>query len=158
VSEAASRASDEDILERIRNSKNRPKGSTTLGFEIASLSQSEMRVEALFDALESFTNPMGQIQGGYLCAMLDDVMSLAGVVASGMTHVMPTLEMKTSFLRPALPGRKLRAVGRVVKWGKTIAFTEGELFDEQGSLLAKASATAIPTPLARFRPQSDDGA
>jgi uncharacterized protein (TIGR00369 family) len=63
---------------------------------------------------------------------------------------MPTLEMKTSFLRPALPGR-LRAVGRVVKWGKTIAFTEGELFDDQGRLLAKATGTALPTPHSRFR-------
>jgi uncharacterized protein (TIGR00369 family) len=119
--------------------------------EVVGLSQSDKRVEAMFDASEAFTNPMGHIQGGYLCAMLDDVMSLAGVVASGLTHLMPTLEMKTSFLRPALPGPKLRAVGRVVKWGKTIAFTEGELFDDQGRLLAKATGTALPTPVSRFR-------
>jgi uncharacterized protein (TIGR00369 family) len=150
VSDAAPRTSDEELLERFRNSKNRPKGSETLGIEVVNLSQGEKRVEAMFNASEAFTNPMGQIQGGYLCAMLDDVMSLAGVVASGLTRVMPTLEMKTSFLRPALPGR-LRAVGRVVKWGKTIAFTEGELFDDQGRLLAKATGTALPTPHSRFR-------
>jgi uncharacterized protein (TIGR00369 family) len=154
VSEAAPRTSDEDLLKRFRNSKNRPKGSETLGIEVVSLSQGEKRVEAMFEASEAFTNPMGQIQGGYLCAMLDDVMSLAGVVASGLTHLMPTLEMKTSFLRPALPG-KLRAVGRVVKWGKTIAFTEGELFDDQGRLLAKATGTALPTPASRFREPSE---
>jgi uncharacterized protein (TIGR00369 family) len=150
VSEAAPRTSDEDLLKRFRNSKNRPRGSETLGIEVVDLSQGEKRVEAMFDASEAFTNPMGQIQGGYLCAMLDDVMSLAGVVASGLTHLMPTLEMKTSFLRPALPG-KLRAIGRVVKWGKTIAFTEGELFDDQGRLLAKATGTALPTAVSRFR-------
>ena len=93
---------------------------------------------------------MGQIQGSYLCAMLDECMSVAGMVASGMTSVMPTLEMKTSFLRPALPG-SLRGVGRIVKWGKTVAFAEGELYDPEGRLLAKASATALPTPFKRYK-------
>lgn len=142
---------DAALLARFRNSSNRPKGSETLGFEMVGVSQADMRVDVLFDAREEFCNPMGQIQGGYLCAMLDEVMSVAGVVASGMTAVMPTLEMKTQFLRPAMPGQKLRGVGRVVKWGKTIAFTEGELFDAEGRLLAKATGTAMPTPYAKFK-------
>ena len=77
-------------------------------------------------------------------------MSVAGLITSGMTHVVPTLEMKTSFLRPAMPGG-LRALGRVLKWGRTICFTEGELYDGQGRLLAKATGTAIPTPFASFK-------
>lgn len=113
--------------------------------------QAEMRIVAGFDAAaDKFANPMGQIQGGYLCAMLDDVMSVACLVASGMTSVAPTLEMKTSFMRPAMPG-PLRGVGRVVKWGKSIAFTEGELFDGEGRLLAKATGTAKPVPFARYK-------
>jgi uncharacterized protein (TIGR00369 family) len=93
---------------------------------------------------------MRQIQGGYLCAMLDECMSVAGMVASDMTCVLPTLEMKTSFLRPALPGT-LRGIGRVIKYGRTIAFTEGELYDHENRLLAKATATAIPTPFGKFK-------
>lgn len=58
--------------------------------------------------------------------------------------------MKTSFLRPAMPGR-LRGVGRVVKWGRTICFTEGELYDAENRLVAKASGTAMPTPFAKFK-------
>jgi uncharacterized protein (TIGR00369 family) len=67
-----------------------------------------------------------------------------------MTCVLPTLEMKTSFLRPALPGT-LRGIGRVIKYGRTIAFTEGELYDHENRLLAKATATAIPTPFGKFK-------
>jgi uncharacterized protein (TIGR00369 family) len=67
-----------------------------------------------------------------------------------MTCVAPTAEMKTSFLRPAMPGA-LRGVGRVVKWGRTIAFTEGELYDAEGRLLAKATGTAVPTPFKSYR-------
>jgi uncharacterized protein (TIGR00369 family) len=142
---------DEAILERFRSSKNAPSGSRTLGFQLLAVRQADKEVEVGFEArADLLCNPIGQIQGGYVCAMLDECMSVAGMITSGMTHVVPTLEMKTSFLRPALPG-SLRAVGRVVKWGKTICFTEGELYDGEGRLLAKASGTAMPTPFARFK-------
>ena len=120
MSDSPSAVSDADLLARFQNSRNQPPGSETLGFRIVALSQADMWVEALFTARREFCNPMRQIQGGFLCAMLDDTMSVAGLVASGMTCVMPTLEMKTSFLRPAKPG-ELRCVGRVLKWGRSIA-------------------------------------
>jgi len=110
-----------------------------------------MSVEVAFEArADLMLNPMKQIQGGYLCAMLDECMSVACMVASGMTHVAPTAEMKTSFFRPARPG-PLRGVGRVVRWGRTLAFTEGEIFDAEGRLLAKATGTAVPTPFKSYK-------
>ncbi|MEW6019301.1 MAG: PaaI family thioesterase [Pseudomonadota bacterium] len=142
---------DEAILARFLRTKNQPTGSQTLGFQMVSVSQAEKMVEVAFDAkAELLLNPMKQIQGGYLCAMLDEAMSVACMVASGMTHVAPTLEMKTSFLRPAQPG-PIKGIGRVVKWGRTVAFTEGELYDPEGRLLAKATGTAIPTPFKSYK-------
>lgn len=140
--------SDAELLARFQESVNQPPGSATLGFRMLRVEQARLEVEAAFQGRREFCNPMGMIQGGFLTAMLDDAMSVAGLVASGMTHVMPTLEMKASFLRPARPGQ-LFAVGRVLKWGRTIAFTEGELYDAERRLLVKASATAMPTP---FKP------
>jgi uncharacterized protein (TIGR00369 family) len=151
ASDTAEALSDEAILQRFHSARSLPSGSRTLGFRVEAVSQAEQRVDIGFDAsADLLANPMGQVQGGYVCAMLDECMSVAGLVASGMTCVMPTLEMKTSFLRPAMPGR-LRGVGRVVRWGKTIAFLEGELYDDQDRLLAKATATAMPTPFKSFR-------
>ena len=142
---------DEAILARFQRSKNQPTGSQTLGFRIVGVSQAEKSVEVEFDAKpELLLNPMKQIQGGYLCAMLDECMSVACMVASGMTHVAPTAEMKTTFFRPAMPG-KLKGIGKVAKWGRTIAFTEGELYDSDGRLLAKATGTAVPTPFQRYK-------
>ncbi len=142
---------DEAILARFQRSTRRPSGSRTLGFEMIAVNQAERRVEVAFEAsAETMANPMKQIQGGYLCAMLDECMSVACMVASGMTAVAPTVEMKTSFFRPAMPG-PLRGVGTVVRWGKTIAFTEGELYDPEGRLLAKATGTAIPTPFKNYK-------
>lgn len=142
---------DAAILERFLRTKNQPTGSQTLGFRMLSVSQAEKTVEVEFEArAELLLNPMKQIQGGYLCAMLDECMSVACMVASGMTHVAPTAEMKTSFFRPGVPG-KIRGVGRVVRWGSRVAFTEGELFDPEGRLLAKATGTAIPTPFQSYK-------
>lgn len=143
--------SDEAILERFTRTKSQPTGSQTLGFRLVSVSQAERSVEVEFDAkAELLLNPMKQIQGGYLCAMLDECMSVACMVASGMTAVAPTLEMKTTFYRPGAPG-KIRGVGKVAKWGRQVAFTEGELFDPEGRTLAKATGTAIPTPFVRYK-------
>lgn len=151
ASDSAEPISDEAILQRFHSSRSLPSGSKTLGFRVEAVNQAEQRVDISFEArADLLANPMGQVQGGYVCAMLDECMSVAGLVTSGMTCVMPTLEMKTSFLRPAMPGR-LRGVGRVVRWGKTIAFLEGELYDDQDRLLAKATATAMPTPFKAFK-------
>jgi len=142
---------DQAILERFQRTKNQPTGSQTLGFRLVAVSQAEKRVEVTFEArAEVLLNPMKQVQGGYLCAMLDECMSVACMVASGMTHVAPTAEMKTSFFRPGMPG-PMRGVGRVVRWGSRVAFTEGELYDPEGRLLAKATGTAIPTPFQVYK-------
>lgn len=142
---------DAAILERFQRSRSQPSGSKTLGFRLVAVSQAERRVEVEFEARPEFLlNPMKQVQGGYLCAMLDECMSVACMVASGMTAVAPTLEMKTSFLRPALPGRIVGS-GQVLKYGRQVAFTEGELRDSEGRVLARATGTALPTPFARYK-------
>ena len=142
---------DEAILTRFQQTKSQPTGSRTLGLRITGVCQTDRSVEAEFDArAELLLNPMKQIQGGFLCAMLDEVMSIACMVASGMNAVAPTLEMKTTFLRPGAPG-PIRGVGRVIKWGRQVAFTEGELYDPEGRMLAKASGTAIPTPFTKYK-------
>lgn len=142
---------DEAILQRFLKTKNQPTGSQTLGFRMVAVNQAQKSVEVEFEAkAELLLNPMRQVQGGYLCAMLDECMSVACMVASGMTHVAPTAEMKTTFFRPAMPG-KIRGVGKVVRWGSRVAFTEGELYDPDGRLLAKGTGTAIPTPFASYK-------
>lgn len=140
---AAPRVSDADLLARFRNSKNRPASSETLGFEVLALNQDEQWVKVAFTATEAMLNPTLRVQGGFLCAMLDEALSVAGQISSGMTHIMSTLEQKTSFLAAAKPGR-LVATGRVRRFGKSVVFLEGEIVDSDGRICAIASATAIP--------------
>jgi len=151
ASEAPPAPTDDEILQRFLRTKNQPTGSRTLGFRLVSVNQEKMEVEVAFEAkAELVSNPMKQVQGGYLCAMLDECMSVACMVASKMTAVAPTAEMKTSFYRPASFG-PIKGIGRVARWGRTIAFTEGELYDAEGRLLAKATGTAVPTPFKTYK-------
>ena len=150
ASEAPPAPTDDEILQRFLRTKNQPTGSQTLGFRLVSVSQEKMEVEVAFEAKpELVSNPMKQVQGGYLCAMLDECMSVACMVASKMTAVALTAEMKTSFYRPASFG-PIKGIGRVSRWGRTIAFTEGELYGADGKLLAKATGTAVPTPFKNY--------
>jgi molybdopterin converting factor subunit 1 len=98
-----------------------------------------MRFE--FDAKDEFLNPAGVVQGGFLTAMLDEAMGPAALAQLGPGHFIPTLELKVSFLRPARAGR-LIADGRVVHLGKSVAFLEGSLADDDGNVVATATATA----------------
>lgn len=141
--------SDAEMLARFQNARNRPPCSELLGMSVRSVDQATMRVTLDFVAAETFRNPSGAIQGGFVSAMLDEAMAIAGVIASNVSMYVPTLEMKTTFLRPAFPG-PLQAEARVLRFGKGAAFLEADLFDPQGRLVAKASATAAPRPFERF--------
>jgi uncharacterized protein (TIGR00369 family) len=117
-----------------------PPSSKLLGERIIAIDRVNGVVEIEFDAGSQLLNPIGTVQGGFVSAMLDDAFSIAFLCTTDTQTFAPTLEMKVSFLKPALQG-KLKAVGRIVQKGKSVAFVESELFDPQGKLVAKASAT-----------------
>lgn len=143
------RLTDEEMLARFANSKKRPPCTETLGMRLTHVDQASMTARFEFEARQDFANPTGAIQGGFICAMLDEAMSTSAIIASNVTMNAPTLEMKVSFLRPLFVG-KATAASRILKWGKSTCFIEAELFDPEGKLVAKASATQAPKPFKRF--------
>jgi uncharacterized protein (TIGR00369 family) len=144
-----SRVSDAEMLARFQNSRKRPPCTETVGMKVTHVDQARMTVRFEFEAKTDFANPTGAIQGGFIAAMLDEAMSSTAIIASNVTMNAPTLEMKVSFLRPLFVG-KATAEARILKWGKSTCFIEAELFDPQGQLIAKASATQAPKPFKRF--------
>lgn len=95
-----------------------------------------------FTARPEFCNAMGMLQGGFVCAMLDQAMSEAGFAHLGWAAFLPTLEVKVNFLRAAGLGR-LFGEGRVVRATRNVMFLEGRLYDADGNLLATATQTAV---------------
>src|SRR5215210_8256434 len=52
----------------------------------------------------------------------------------------PTLELKISFLEAAGPGFVI-AEGRVLRWGGSVGFLDGDIKDDTGRLVAHATST-----------------
>ncbi|MFB4277312.1 MULTISPECIES: PaaI family thioesterase [unclassified Nonomuraea] len=122
-----------------------PPAATTLGWELLSVDPDQGTIEVAFKAGESFTNPVGAIQGGFLAAMLDDTLGPALVATLPPGHFAPTLDLHVQFLRPARPGR-LVGRGRVVRRGRQVCFMSGELLGPDGEPVAVATATAHIQP------------
>ena len=116
---------------------------------LTEVEQEAQRVRMDFDVPAMFANPTGAIQGGFIAAMMDEAMSTCCIIASNVTMTAPTLEMKTSYLRRLMPGDAY-VEARILKLGRSAAFMEAECFDNNGKLVAKATATAIPMPFKRL--------
>ncbi|MEM7664921.1 MAG: PaaI family thioesterase [Pseudomonadota bacterium] len=121
-----------------------------MGSEFVSFDADKGELTTRFTPPPSFASPRGAVQGGLIAGFLDEVMGgalLAVTDDSEHGQKLPlNLDMKLSFMR-MVPLGPIIAKGRVVKAGKRVAFLEGELFDEEGRLLARATSTAIPTDI-----------
>jgi uncharacterized protein (TIGR00369 family) len=142
------RAVSEDIVTRegyfwdvMQGRKAPPPAAELLGFKLLDVQLEVGRIRVQFNAKPEFTNPVGDIQGGFLAAMLDDTLGPALVATLDEEQFAPTLELKVNFISPARPGI-LIGDGRVVSRGRSIAFLAGELTTQGGELVATASATA----------------
>ncbi len=106
------------------------------------------RVRFRFTARPAFCHSGDIVQGGFLCGMVDTAMAHAAIVRSHFTLAVPTLELKVSFFEPGHPGT-IFADGWVVRWGRSTAFCEGTLTNDQGTVIVKGSATARLIPMTK---------
>ena len=109
-----------------------------LGFRLISMEPGRAVVE--MEAGDHHANPLGTVHGGVLCTIADSSMGIAQGILLGEGESATTIELKINFLRPVSSG-KLRAVGKVVKRGKTLTLLESDVSDEAGNLVARASST-----------------
>lgn len=93
---------------------------------------------AAFDFNEAFTNPLKMFQGGFLCALLDDVFGPLTYMAAKGAAV--TVQMNTTFIRPFMAkDRKVAIYARVVSQGKSLLVLDAEVKTLDGKLIATAT-------------------
>ena len=136
---------DAELLARMN--LRMPPTSALLGMAVLAIDSAAGWVRLSFEPKPEFCNPAGNVQGGFVVAMLDDAAALAAIIKSGERIYVPTIELKTSFFAPAKAGQPLYAEGRCLKLGKRIAFMEADLTDAAGTLLARLSTSAVPLPM-----------
>jgi acyl-CoA thioesterase len=86
-------------------------------------------------------NGVGWLQGGVLAAIADEAMALALYTRLSGREGIATISESTTFVRGVREGT-ITAKGRVIKKGRRVAFTEGEVYagDEGKALLSRTSA------------------
>jgi len=109
----------------------------SLGLELVDMGDgtSELRVTLT----DRHHNTWDVAHGGVVMTMLDVAMALAARSGHPNGTGVATVEMKTSFMRPA-EGR-LRAAATLLHRSTTMAFCEASVFDDDGHLCAHATGT-----------------
>jgi uncharacterized protein (TIGR00369 family) len=118
-----------------------PPCAKTLGIEFVQIDGERGTVEVKFEAKPEFLNPAGNVQGGFLAAMLDDTVGPALSATLDAGEFAPTVNLNVQFHRPANAG-SLKGVGRVVQRGKQICQLSSELL-QNDKIVATATATAV---------------
>lgn len=122
-----------------------PPISELLGFHLTEIEKGR----AVFEGVPEFRhyNPIGTVHAGFASALLDSALGCAvfSTITKGETWT--TLELKFNFVRPLSQDTgAVRAEGRIVHRGRTVATAEGDLKDRAGKLYAHASTTCMIFP------------
>ncbi len=110
-------------------------------FEVTDADESG-RVRVRFSRQPAFGNHFGNVQGGFLIAMLEVPLTLAIFACSRRWY--PTIEIKASFVAPA-PLGDLHAEAVVLRLGKSICFSEARMWTPDDTLVAHATASSLVT-------------
>jgi uncharacterized protein (TIGR00369 family) len=93
---------------------------------------------------ESMFNPIGAVHGGVVCTLLDSALGCALHTTLQAGKGYTSVEIKVSYLKAVRPSSGLlTATGRVVRVGSRVGFTEGEVTDSSGAVVATASSTLL---------------
>lgn len=130
---------DPEMLDILR--RQAPPAFLTLNGYMLEIDSESGFCRCRFEVVPAFCHSEGRIcQGGFLTGMVDTAMAHAAIVKGKLAMAVPTLELKISFFEAMGPGFVI-AEGRVMRWGGSIGFLEGDLRDERGRQIAHATST-----------------
>ncbi|MBV1882218.1 MAG: PaaI family thioesterase [Pseudomonadales bacterium] len=127
------------IIEEMNN--QRPEFIRLLGGTMIDFSDEMPMCTFEFDIGKEYCHSIDIVQGGFITAMLDVVMSHSIFVQGPELMGLSSLEIKTSYLEPTRAG-KLRVEGCILKQSYKMAFLEGRMYNAENTLTATASTVA----------------
>ena len=129
----------EEIIEYLN--KFRTQYLIDLGCTITDVSKEEQFCKMEFNIGKRYCHADNIIQGGFVTAMLDAVTAHVVFAVVPKIKGLSTLELKVTFYEVSRAG-KLKAIGRIDRIGKSIAFLSGDLYNETGQRTASITTTA----------------
>jgi uncharacterized protein (TIGR00369 family) len=130
----------------IDGTQPQPPFSELLGFHLVEAGEGR----AAFEGVPEFRhyNPIGTVHGGFAATLLDSALGCAIFSTLRKGDTWTTLELKLNFVRPMTKDTgPVRAEGRVIHRGRTVATSEGDLKDRAGKLYVHASTTCMIFPV-----------
>ena len=126
------------VTELVRLRMKESKSSELLGFDVESVHDGR----AIFgmDVHPRHKQIHGVVHGGILAALADTAAAIAAYTVVPRGEELATLELKINYLEPVQGGR-IKADARVLRRGRNFVVTECEIYNESGSLAAKALLT-----------------
>jgi uncharacterized protein (TIGR00369 family) len=122
------------VRERMKESQ----AITHLGFDVETVEKG--RAVFLLDVLAHHKQLHGVVHGGILAALADTTAAIAAYTTVPKGIEIATVELKINYLEP-VPGGRIKADARVLRAGRNFVVAECEIFNEDGSLAAKALLT-----------------
>jgi acyl-coenzyme A thioesterase 13 len=101
-------------------------------------------VEFTLEVTPQLTNPLQRLHGGIYALIMDEAVGLAFYTACDGAYY-TTVNLNVEHLYSSALGEKIKAVGKVIRHGKKIAYTEGEIYNEKNELICKATSNLINT-------------
>ncbi|MEQ9363511.1 MAG: PaaI family thioesterase [Leptospirales bacterium] len=91
-----------------------------------------------FPVRPEYDNPMKRMQGGFICAAMDNTMGPLSFLVTGGAAV--TLSLNVDFVRGIKAGDILTCVASVLSRSRTNLILDVEAFDGRGKLVARCSS------------------
>ena len=104
---------------------------------------------AVFEGVPEFHhyNPIGTVHAGFAATLLDSALGCAVFSTLSKGDAWTTLELKFNLVRPLTKDTgPVRAEGRIIHRGRTMATAQGDLKDGAGKLYAHATTTTMIFP------------
>ena len=101
------------------------------------LSMADGRSEATWTPRRDWANPVGNVHGGYIALLVDDVagMALMSLIGTGA----PTVSLKVDYLHAMPMDRTYTARGEIVRAGKATAIVDVHVYDPDERLAARGT-------------------
>src|SRR5688500_9279282 len=135
-------APDPNFAARIRESFGRQKAMTLIGATLTKVEAGE--VEIALPYRDDLTQQKGFIHGGILGMIADSACGYAAFSLMPAGGSLVTVEYKMNILAPARTS--LRAVGKVVRAGRTLTVARGEVYAQDGTHVATMQQTLMSLP------------
>lgn len=123
-----------DLLEMAKKQVKECRGFIEANnYEVVKVEENYCELEGTIT--ETSTNHLGAAHGGYIFGLAD---TAAGIAAMTEGRIAVTISSNIDYLKAAKTS-KLKAIATCTKNGKTISFFEVKIYDEEETLVAKAS-------------------